>query len=136
MVFFCAPGNTFLRERVEDWTPVRPLLSPYLTTARAGWIERLGPRSRLETHLREPSTIHGLSVHQLHGSQESVTLTAGDVLRPSAGEADAREVDAPCHATIRPRGIVPLPRRANTCRRLVFKFDDGSTQVATFRFAK
>ena len=31
-----------------------------------GWIEGLGPGSRLEIQVREPSTIHSLTVQQLH----------------------------------------------------------------------
>ena len=31
-----------------------------------GWIEGLGPGSRLEIHVREPSTLHTLTVQQLN----------------------------------------------------------------------
>jgi hypothetical protein len=31
-----------------------------------GWMEGLGPGSRLEIQVREPSTLHSLTVQQLH----------------------------------------------------------------------
>jgi hypothetical protein len=46
-----------------------------------GWIEGLGPGSRLEIQVREPSTVHSLTVQQLHRWLDSVTPSPGDVLR-------------------------------------------------------
>ena len=46
-----------------------------------GWIEGLGPGSKLEIQVREPSTVHSLTVQQLHRWLEGVTPSAGDVLR-------------------------------------------------------
>ena len=39
-----------------------------------GWIEGLGPGSRLEIHVREPSTVHSLTVQQLHRWVDGVTM--------------------------------------------------------------
>ena len=46
-----------------------------------GWIEGLGPGSRLEIHVREPSTIHTLTVQQLHRWVDGVTTSPAEVLR-------------------------------------------------------
>ena len=46
-----------------------------------GWIEGLGPGSRLEIHVREPSTIHSLTVQQLHRWIDGVTTSPAEVLR-------------------------------------------------------
>ena len=46
-----------------------------------GWIEGLGPGSRLEIHVREPSTSHCLSVEQLHRWIDGVTTSPAEVLR-------------------------------------------------------
>jgi hypothetical protein len=46
-----------------------------------GWIEGLGPGSRLEIQVREPSTIHSLTVPQLHRWIDSGTKSPADVLR-------------------------------------------------------
>ena len=46
-----------------------------------GWIEGLGPGSRLEIQVREPSTIHSLTVQQVHRWTESVTTSPAEVLR-------------------------------------------------------
>jgi len=46
-----------------------------------GWIEGLGPGSRLEIQVREPSTIHSLTVAQLNRWIESGTKSPADVLR-------------------------------------------------------
>jgi hypothetical protein len=45
------------------------------------WIEGLGPGSRLEIAVREPSTIHSLTVQQLHRWVEGVTTSPAEVLR-------------------------------------------------------
>jgi hypothetical protein len=46
-----------------------------------GWIEGLGPGSRLEIQVREPSTIHSLTVQQLHRWIDAVTTSPAEVLR-------------------------------------------------------
>ena len=46
-----------------------------------GWIEGLGVGSRLEIEVREPSTVHSLTVHQLHRWMDSVTTSPAEVLR-------------------------------------------------------
>jgi hypothetical protein len=46
-----------------------------------GWIEGLGPGSRLEIQVREPATVHSLTVQQLHRWIESGTKSPADVLR-------------------------------------------------------
>src|SRR3954468_38798 len=46
-----------------------------------GWIEGLGPGSRLEIQVREPATIHTLSVRQLHRWIEHAPKSPADVLR-------------------------------------------------------
>jgi len=46
-----------------------------------GWIEGLGPGSRLEIQVREPSTIHSLTVQQLHRWIEQAPKSPADVLR-------------------------------------------------------
>ena len=46
-----------------------------------GWIEGLGPGSRLEIQVREPSTVHSLSVQQLHRWVDGVTTSPAEVLR-------------------------------------------------------
>jgi hypothetical protein len=46
-----------------------------------GWIEGLGPGSRLEIQVREPTTIHSLTVRQLHLWLDSVTTSPAEVLR-------------------------------------------------------
>jgi hypothetical protein len=46
-----------------------------------GWIEGLGPGSRLEIHVREPSTLHTLSVQQLNRWIDGVTTSPAEVLR-------------------------------------------------------
>jgi hypothetical protein len=48
-----------------------------------GWIEGLGPGSRLEITVREPSTVHSLTVQQLHRWVNSVTTSPAEVLRRS-----------------------------------------------------
>jgi hypothetical protein len=45
------------------------------------WIEGLGPGSRLEIAVREPSTMHTLTVQQLHRWVNSVTTSPAEVLR-------------------------------------------------------
>ena len=37
--------------------------------------------SRLEIEVREPSTVHSLTVHQLHRWMDSVTTSPAEVLR-------------------------------------------------------
>jgi hypothetical protein len=49
------------------------------------WIEELGPGSRLEIQVREPSTIHSLTVQQRHRWIES-----------GAHQAAARELESAC----------------------------------------
>jgi hypothetical protein len=44
-------------------------------------IEALGPGSRLEIQVREPSTIHSLTVQQVQRWIESVTTSPAKVLR-------------------------------------------------------
>lgn len=46
-----------------------------------GWIEGLGPGSRLEITVREPSTIHSLTVQQLRRWASGVTTSPAEVLR-------------------------------------------------------
>jgi hypothetical protein len=46
-----------------------------------GWIEGLGPGSRLEIQVREPATVHTLTVQQLHRWIENATKSPADVLR-------------------------------------------------------
>jgi hypothetical protein len=46
-----------------------------------GWIEGLGPGSRLEIEVREPSTIHSLTVQQLDRWVDGVTASPAEVLR-------------------------------------------------------
>jgi hypothetical protein len=46
-----------------------------------GWVEGLGPGTRLEIQVREPASIHTLSVQQLHRWIESVTASPAGVLR-------------------------------------------------------
>ena len=46
-----------------------------------GWIEGLGVGSRLEIEVREPSTVHSLSVQQLHRWMEGITTSPAEVLR-------------------------------------------------------
>jgi hypothetical protein len=46
-----------------------------------GWVEGLGPGTRLEIQVREPASIHTLSVQQLHRWIESVTTSPAEVLR-------------------------------------------------------
>jgi hypothetical protein len=46
-----------------------------------GWIEGLGPGSRLDIQVREPSTTHSLTVAQLHRWIDSGTISPADVLR-------------------------------------------------------
>jgi hypothetical protein len=46
-----------------------------------GWIEGLGPGSRLEILVREPSTVHSLTVQQLHRWVDGVTTSPAEVLR-------------------------------------------------------
>jgi len=46
-----------------------------------GWIEGLGPGSRLEISVREPGTTHSLTVQQLHRWIDSGTKSPADVVR-------------------------------------------------------
>ena len=46
-----------------------------------GWIEGLGPGSRLEIAVREPSTVHSLTVQQLQRWVNGVTTSPAEVLR-------------------------------------------------------
>jgi hypothetical protein len=48
---------------------------------RDGWIEGLGPATRLEITVREPGSHHVLSVQQLQKRVNSVTTSPVDVLR-------------------------------------------------------
>jgi hypothetical protein len=48
-----------------------------------GWIEGLGPATRLEISVREPATAHIVSVQQLHRWLDGVTRSPADVLRKS-----------------------------------------------------
>jgi hypothetical protein len=49
-----------------------------------GWIEGLGPGSRLEIQVREPSTMHSLTVQQFHHWIDGVTTS-----RPKSCDAHA-----------------------------------------------
>lgn len=46
-----------------------------------GWIEGLGPGTRLEIAVREPSTLHSLTVQQLQRWVSGVTTSPAEVLR-------------------------------------------------------
>jgi hypothetical protein len=46
-----------------------------------GWIEGLGPGSRLDIRVHEPSTVHSLSVAQLHRWLDSGAKSPADTLR-------------------------------------------------------
>jgi hypothetical protein len=46
-----------------------------------GWVEGLGPGSRLDILVREPSTRHSLSVQQLHRWIDGVTTSPAETLR-------------------------------------------------------
>ena len=46
-----------------------------------GWIEGLGPGTRLEIAVREPSTLHSLTVQQVQRWANSVTTSPAEVLR-------------------------------------------------------
>ena len=46
-----------------------------------GWIEGLGPGSRLEIQVREPATVHPLTVQQLNRWIENAPKSPADVLR-------------------------------------------------------
>ena len=46
-----------------------------------GWIEGLGPGSRLEIQVREPATIHSLTVQQLHRWIDGGVKSPADELR-------------------------------------------------------
>ena len=46
-----------------------------------GWIEGLGPATRLEIGIREPMTSHVITVQQLHRWLNSVTGSPAEVLR-------------------------------------------------------
>jgi hypothetical protein len=46
-----------------------------------GWIEGLGPGTRLEIAVREPATVHSLTVQQLQKWVNGITSSPADVLR-------------------------------------------------------
>lgn len=46
-----------------------------------GWIEGLGPGTRLEIAVREPSTLHSLTVQQVQRWVDGVTTSPAEVLR-------------------------------------------------------
>jgi hypothetical protein len=46
-----------------------------------GWIEGLGPATRLEIQVREPATFHMLTVRELRKWLDGVNATPADVLR-------------------------------------------------------
>ena len=46
-----------------------------------GWVEALGPGTRLEITVREPSTVHALTVQQVQRWVNSVTTSPAEVLR-------------------------------------------------------
>jgi hypothetical protein len=46
-----------------------------------GWIDGLGVGSRLEIEVREPSTVHSLTVQQLHRWMGGVATSPAEVLR-------------------------------------------------------
>jgi hypothetical protein len=46
-----------------------------------GWIEGLGPQSKLEITVREPGTYHTLSVHQVQRWINSVNASPAETLR-------------------------------------------------------
>ena len=46
-----------------------------------GWVEGLGPGSRLEIAVREPSTMHSLTVQQLQRWANGLTTSPAEVLR-------------------------------------------------------
>lgn len=48
---------------------------------QAGWVEGLGPATRLEIQVREPATHHVISVQQLQRWMNGVTTSPADVLR-------------------------------------------------------
>ncbi len=48
---------------------------------RDGWVEGLGPATRLEIQVREPATHHGVTVLQLQRWMNAVTPSPVDVLR-------------------------------------------------------
>jgi hypothetical protein len=48
---------------------------------QAGWVEGLGPATRLEIQVREPATRHIVSIQQLRRWMNGVTTSPADVLR-------------------------------------------------------
>lgn len=48
-----------------------------------GWIEGLGPGTRLEISVREPAAAHIVTVQQLHRWLDGITKSPADVLRKS-----------------------------------------------------
>ena len=46
-----------------------------------GWVEGLGPATRLEIHVRQPATMHVLSVQQLQRWVHGTTKSPADTLR-------------------------------------------------------
>ena len=46
-----------------------------------GWIEGLGPGTRLEIAVREPSTLHALTVQQVQRWANGITTSPAEVLR-------------------------------------------------------
>jgi hypothetical protein len=48
---------------------------------RDGWIEGLGPATKLEIAVRQPAANHVVSVQQLERWLDSVTASPADVLR-------------------------------------------------------
>lgn len=46
-----------------------------------GWIEGLGPATRLEIHVREPASHHVVSVQQLYRWMNGTTASPAETLR-------------------------------------------------------
>jgi hypothetical protein len=46
-----------------------------------GWVEGLGPATRLEIQVRQPATVHSLTVQQLQRWVDGVTTSPAEVLR-------------------------------------------------------
>jgi hypothetical protein len=73
-----------------------------------GWIEGLGPGTRLEIHVREPGSHHALSVQQVQRWIDSVNASPGETLKKGEVATTPQILAARIWRNSRARGVACL----------------------------
>jgi len=82
-VSFTSPTGVFHGVEIEAETLYEAAGLGLARLKKDGWVEGLGPSTRLEIQVREPATLHSLTVQQLHRWVDGVTASPAEVLRRS-----------------------------------------------------